>query len=121
MEVLASHLVTFNEEKCIFAAKTIEFVGFWLTTEGLSSLHSNVQVFLQLPEPTPPAQILSLLGMANFYGRFIPYYSEMIEPLCTLLKQDALWKWIPACSAAIGRLKTQLYCWPTLTYKALPL
>ncbi|KAM9385789.1 uncharacterized protein KZ484_007346 [Pholidichthys leucotaenia] len=101
MGVLASHSVTLNKEKCFLAEETTESVGFRLTVEGLSPRHSNVEGVLQLPKPTTPAQISSFLGMVNFYRHFIPHYSKMTEPLHALLKQDALWEWTPACSAAI--------------------
>ncbi|KAM9328473.1 uncharacterized protein KZ484_019859 [Pholidichthys leucotaenia] len=106
MEVLTKHGLTLNGEKCIFRAMTVKFVGFRLSTEGLNLLHSNIEAILQLPEPSCPIQFSSFLGMVNFYGRFIPRYSETIDPLHTLLKQDATWVWIPACSAAISELKT---------------
>ncbi|KAM9343933.1 trace amine-associated receptor 1-like [Pholidichthys leucotaenia] len=108
LTILQRHGVTLNGEKCIFAADTVEFVGFWLTGRGLPPLHSNVEAVLRIPDPSTPAQILSFLGMVNFYGRLIPRYSEMIEPLQALLKQDALWELTPACSAAVAKLKQQL-------------
>lgn len=45
-DVLARHTLTLNEEKCTFAASVIEFVGFCLSAEGLSPLHSNVEAVL---------------------------------------------------------------------------
>lgn len=51
LDVLASHNLTLNGEKCIFSAQAIEFVGFRLSAEGLRPLHSNVDAVLRLPEP----------------------------------------------------------------------
>ncbi|KAF3835719.1 hypothetical protein F7725_028277 [Dissostichus mawsoni] len=66
-----------------------EFVGFRLTADGLSPLHSNVEAVLRLPEPSCPAQISSFLGMTAYYLRFLPQYSSTTSPLRELLKQDA--------------------------------
>ncbi|KAM9318628.1 potassium voltage-gated channel subfamily E member 4 [Pholidichthys leucotaenia] len=63
MEVLAKHGLTLNGEKCISGAMTVEFMGFGLSAEGLSPLHSNIKVILQLPEPSYPTQLLSFLGL----------------------------------------------------------
>ncbi|KAF3854231.1 hypothetical protein F7725_022286 [Dissostichus mawsoni] len=49
-----------------------DFVGFRLTADGLSPLHSNVEAVLRLPEPSCPAQISSFLGMTAYYLRFLP-------------------------------------------------
>lgn len=55
--VLTSHNLTLNGEKCIFAVPAIEFVGFRLTADGLSPLHSNVEAMQHLPELSCPAQL----------------------------------------------------------------
>ncbi|XP_028327895.1 uncharacterized protein LOC114478812 [Gouania willdenowi] len=65
LDGLADHNLTLNGEKNIFAAPVIEFVGFRLTAEGLSPLHSNVDVNLRLPEPYCPAQLSSFLGITT--------------------------------------------------------
>ncbi|KAI3359428.1 hypothetical protein L3Q82_002935 [Scortum barcoo] len=67
LDVLAHHNLTLNGEKCVFAAPVIEFVGFRLSTSGLSPLHSNVDAILRLPEPSCPTQLSSFLGMTAFY------------------------------------------------------
>lgn len=116
LDVLASHNLTLNGEKCTFAAQAIEFVGFRLAADGLSPLHSNVDAVLRLPEPSCPAQLSSFLGMTAFYLRFLPHYSETTAPLRALLKQDAPWSWTPECSAAVHRLKLQLTSPPVLAH-----
>ncbi|KAM9314785.1 LOW QUALITY PROTEIN: sodium channel and clathrin linker 1-like [Pholidichthys leucotaenia] len=110
------HGVTLNGNKCVLVAETVDFVGFQLLGEGLKPLVSNVEAVHHLADPSSPAEISSFLGMVNFYGRFIPRYSETIEPLRALLKQDTPWVWTPACSAAVERLKQQLTLPPILAH-----
>lgn len=57
LETLNHHSLTLNGEKCIFAASAIEFVGFRLTSDRLSPLHSNVEAVLRVPEPSCPAHL----------------------------------------------------------------
>ncbi|KAJ8346671.1 hypothetical protein SKAU_G00280720 [Synaphobranchus kaupii] len=116
LDVLASHNLTLNGEKCIFAVPAIEFVGFRVTADGLSPLHSNVEAVLNLPEPSCPAQLASFLGMTAYYLRFLPQYSATTAPLRELLKKDATWAWAPACSAAVRQLKSQLTSPPVLAH-----
>jgi len=100
--------LTLNGEKCVFSVTAVEFVGFRLTAEGLSALHSNVDAVQHLPEPSCPAQVTSFLGMTAYYLRFFPQYSGTMAPLCELLKKDAPWVWTHACSEAVQQLKTHL-------------
>ena len=116
LNVLASHNLTLNGEKCIFAVPAIDFVGFHLTADGLSPLHSNVEAVQRLPEPSSPAHLASFLGMTAYYLRFLPEYSATTAPLRQLLKKDATWTWTPACSAAVRRLKLQLTSPPVLAH-----
>ena len=116
LDILSSHNLTVNEEKCNCAASAIVFVGFRLTSDGLSPLHSNVDAVLCLPEPSCPAQLSSFLGMTAYYLRFLPHYSETTAPLRALLKKDVPWSWTPPCSAAVRRLKSQLTSPPVLAH-----
>ncbi|KAF0039087.1 hypothetical protein F2P81_009571 [Scophthalmus maximus] len=108
LDVLTSHNLTLNGEKCIFAVSAVEFVGFRLTADGLSPLHSNVEAVQRLPEPSCPAQLASFQGMTAYYLRFLPEYSATTDLLRELLKKDAAWSWTPACSASVHHLKAQL-------------
>ena len=64
-EALAKHSLALNGSKCVFAVPAIEYVGFRLSTEGISPLQSNVEVILSVPEPTSAAQLASFLGMTG--------------------------------------------------------
>lgn len=74
--VLAEHNLTLNEEKCIFAAPATEFVGFRLTANGLSPLHSNVDVVLQLLEPSSPAQLF-FPSIRTLLHRYVPSLNKI--------------------------------------------
>ena len=69
--------------KCLFSVTAVKFVGFRLTTEGLSPLHSKVDAVQRLPEPTCPAQVASFLGMTTC--AYSPVRSEAVQQLKTQL------------------------------------
>lgn len=85
--------LTLNYEKCIFAVPVIEFMGFRLTADSLSPLHSDINPILRQPELSCPTQLSSSLGMSAYYLPFLPHYSNTTTPLRNLLKQDAPWSW----------------------------
>ncbi|XDV17018.1 hypothetical protein PO909_016473 [Leuciscus waleckii] len=92
-EALTKHSLTLNGSKCVFAVPAIEYVGFRLSTEGISPLQSNVEAILSVPEPTSAAQLASFLGMTGYYMKFMPQYSAITAPLHQLLRRDEPWVW----------------------------
>lgn len=68
---LAEHRHTLNDERCVFGASAIEYVGFRLSAEGMRLLHLNTKATLCVPEPTSPAQVASFLGMTAYYLQFL--------------------------------------------------
>ncbi len=116
---LSQHNLTLNMEKCLFAVPEVDFVGFHVSSEGLSPLHSNIEAIHQVPEPSSAAQVASFLGMTTYYMRFLPQYSTITYPLRQLLKKDAPWTWSSACSDAVRTLKELLTNPPVLAHFSL--
>jgi Reverse transcriptase (RNA-dependent DNA polymerase) len=61
-----------NAEKCIFGVRTMEFLGHQVSEKGIQPLHSHTAALLEHPLPTTIKQLQGLLGLINFYCRFIP-------------------------------------------------
>lgn len=116
VSALMAHNLTLNGEKCTFAASAIDFVGFRLTSRGISPLQSNIKAINKIPEPTSASQVASFLGMTAYYLRFLPQYSQTTAPLRQLLKKEEPWDWTAACSEAIRTLKSQLTTPPVLAH-----
>ena len=53
----------------------------------------KLDAIMDWPELTTLKQVQGFLGFANFYHRFIPSYSEMVEPLNQLTKKTQEWTW----------------------------
>ena len=76
-----------NAEKCMFGVEEVVFLGFRLSKEGIAPIMSHTEAILSLPDPQTPSQLSSFLGMAAYYLRFMPHYSDSTEPLRRLLTQ----------------------------------
>ena len=72
--------------KCHFSAREIDFLGYQVSTEGISMESSRVETILSWPEPESKHDILVFLGFANFYRRFITGFSRLAIGLTNLLK-----------------------------------
>ncbi|KAK7919301.1 hypothetical protein WMY93_010585 [Mugilogobius chulae] len=85
--------LTLNREKCEFNKTKLEFFGFIFSAGGVSADPKKVAAIQQAPNPKTPADIKSLLGMANYCSRFIKDFSSISEPLRKLTRQDTPWLW----------------------------
>ena len=53
----------------------------------------KIKPILEFPTPENVKQLQRIIGMTSWYRRFIPKFSEIMEPLHTLLKKGVEWKW----------------------------
>ncbi len=68
-------------EKCLFDQDQIEFLRFVISVQGISMASDKVQSLLQWPIPSTSTAVMSFLGLANFYKRFIKHFSKLAYPL----------------------------------------
>ncbi|EDN04910.1 hypothetical protein HCAG_08572 [Histoplasma mississippiense (nom. inval.)] len=72
--------------KCTFHATEIGFLGFVITTQGITVEKRRVDTILDWPEPRTINELQTFLGFVNFYRRFIYKFSIITAPLTELLK-----------------------------------
>ncbi len=83
----------------------VEFLGFRLSKEGIAPIMSHPEAILSLPDSQSPSQLSSFPGMAAYYLRFMPHYSDSTAPLCQLLRKDVPWDWTLACHEVVRIIK----------------
>ena len=64
-------------DKCEFHCDSCEYLGYMLSPDSLSMAQNKIQAIHDWPEPRKVRDIISFLGFANFYCRFIYSYSEI--------------------------------------------
>jgi hypothetical protein len=67
--------------KCTFSTKSVEFLGFIATPDGVVMDPERVRTITEWPEPSSYKDIQVFLGFANFYRRFVYNYSGIVRPL----------------------------------------
>ena len=78
--------LTIRLEKCTFGVKSIDFLGHNITSPGSISLLNKVNAITQFPKPQTIRSLQELLGMMNFYHRFVPNAATTLRPLYSALK-----------------------------------
>lgn len=79
------HGITINPEKCRFAKKEVEFLGYKVSAQGVVPLPAKVESITNFPLPANKGQLRRFLGMLNFYRRCLPKTAEVQQVLNRLV------------------------------------
>ena len=108
LQSLAQHDVVINGEKSSFSVEAVEFVGHRVLPQGVSPLQSHVETISRLDTPTSLNELRRLLGAPGFYRKFVPRFSDIVEPLNELMRGDTDFVWSDQRQQAFEQLKTAL-------------
>ncbi|KAF7644963.1 hypothetical protein LDENG_00213030 [Lucifuga dentata] len=105
-----------SSKKLQFRAREVRFHGHVLTAEGLRLDPKKVRVIQDMPHPTDTKGVQRLIGFINYLSKFMPWLSEVCEPLRRLLDKDVTWHWLPKQEAAVEEIKQFVTAVPVLKY-----
>ena len=74
-----------NAEKCIIAARELDFLGHHISQSGITPLIDKVSAIQNFQPPKTVRALRKYLGMLNFYRQFLPHIAETLKPLHALL------------------------------------
>ncbi|MBW0475320.1 hypothetical protein O181_015035 [Austropuccinia psidii MF-1] len=75
--------------KCVFHVSSLEYLGYFVSSDGLKMDNSKVKQILNWPQPKNIKALQLFLGFANFYCGVIKNYSKKIIALTYLLRKDS--------------------------------
>ena len=76
----------------------------------------KVDVIQQWPTPTCVTELQSFLGSVNYLCKFIPYLSDLRQPLLELLKSNNEFYWTQVHEKAFNQLKEAIATGVTLQF-----
>lgn len=103
-------------EKCEFFVNETDFLGLWITPEGVSMDKHKVEAIREWPTPKNVKDIQTFLGFANFYRRFIKDFARTSLPITALLRKESPWNWSKDCQAAFDTLRQLFTSAPVLIH-----
>ena len=92
----------------------MEYFALVLDREGIPSSPAKVQAVFKVCEPENRTELQSFLGLVNYYRKFIPNMSILVNPLNQLLSKDTPWCWCKECKVSFQALKDTL-AWSNLS------
>ena len=86
LERLRQHGLVLNGEKCVWGQPTVEYLGHVVSARGLSPLPGRLDAIRAFPRPGTVKQMLTFLGMVNFYRKFMKNAALVLKPLTDALR-----------------------------------
>jgi hypothetical protein len=97
-----------------FWLKEVAFLGHIVTDGGIKVDPGKISEILNWKQPKDASKIISFLGLAGYYRRFIEGFSKLVKPLTSLLEKGKEFKWDEACQKCFEELKKRLTTAPIL-------
>lgn len=113
LQTLQDHQLFAKHSKCSFGARKVEYLGHFVTKEGVSTDPNKIRAIQEWPTPSTVKQLHSFLGLTGYYQRFIHNYGIICRPLHDLLRKDAF-IWSNVAEDAFQQLKQALTTAPVL-------
>ncbi|KAJ8049035.1 hypothetical protein HOLleu_01585 [Holothuria leucospilota] len=111
---LAKANLTVNLVKSEIACAHVVYLGHVVGQGKVRPIKAKVEGIDKFPAPTDKRQLMRFLGMAGYYRRFCPNFSDIAAPLTKLLKKSEKFDWTDDCQAAFELLKKALMSSPVL-------
>ncbi|CAM4520045.1 unnamed protein product [Caretta caretta] len=108
--------LTVKAKKCQIGLNRVTYLGHQVGQGTISPLQAKVDTIQKWPVPKSKKQVQSFLGLAGYYRRFVPQYSQIAAPLTDLTKkkQPNAVQWTEKCQKAFNKLKATLMSDPVL-------
>ena len=103
-------------KKCHLVKQEVKYLGYVVSNAGVCADVDKVRAVQDFPRPQNLKQLRSFLGLASYYRRFIPKFSQVAAPLYALTKKDAPYQWNSSCQDTFEQLKQKLIQAPVLAF-----
>ena len=116
LERLKSANLTVKPSKCKFAKAKVIYLGHVIGGGEVSPDPFKLEAVSAFPKPVTKKDVRAFLGLAGYYRRFIPSFSEITAPLSDLTKKNLpeIVKWDESCNKAFQTAKEALTNKPVL-------
>jgi hypothetical protein len=94
-----------NASKSFFGREELEYLGYWITQEGIKPLSKKVEAINNIAPPTTQKQVRTFIGMVNYYRDMWIRRSETLAPLTALTSKKVKFKWTDVEQKAFDTMK----------------
>ena len=99
-----------NAEKSFFGRPETEYLGYWVTREGVKPLSQKIEAVLHMKTPANTRDVRKFVGLVNYYRDMFARRAHLLAPLTKLTSTKTKFKWtdveqkaFEAVKRAVGR------------------
>lgn len=86
LKQLIKHNIKLKPEKCSFLQKSVKFLGYKISGNGLEIDESRIRCIKLYPRPKNVQEVQRFCGFANFYRKWVYDFAQTAKPLYNLCK-----------------------------------
>lgn len=116
LQLLRENNLKLKTEKCQFLRKEVVYLGHVCSEDGARPDPHKVKCVTELSPPRSVKEIQSVMGLFNYYRKFIDGMAEIALPITTLTKKGTKFVWDENCQLAFKKLKEVITTAPLLIY-----
>src|SRR5687768_3552368 len=82
-----------NMSKSLFCQTELEYLGYWITRNGIQPVTKKVEAIQKLKVCTNMKQLQCFIGIINYYCDIWPQHLLILAPLTALTSAKVKWNW----------------------------
>jgi len=94
-----------NAVKSFFGRTELEYLGYWITQNGVKPLNKKVEAITNLAPPTTRKAVRRIIGLVNYYRDMWKQRSHILSPLTALTSVKVPWRWTDIEQKAFEKIK----------------
>ena len=106
LQKLAEAGLKVNVEKSFFGQAECEYLGYWVTREGIRPQAKKVEAIEKIEAPKTVRQIRRFVGLCNYYRDLWPRRAETLAPLTRLCSKNKKFVWTETEQKAFETMKS---------------
>lgn len=113
-EMIKAENIKLKGSKCEIAKQAINYLGFRISPNKIEPINSKIQAIKDLTPPHDLRSLRGFLGKTNYYHKFIPNRTEILQPLYEIAKKNSTFRWTKEAQQAFDTVKRILISEPAL-------
>ena len=100
--------ITLNLQKCVYKVQKLEWLGAVISKDGVQMSEKKIEAITKLKLPTNVSELWSVLGLFQHYSKYIPDFTDVVEPLRRLTRDNVLFVWTKSQTISFEKIKSLL-------------
>ena len=99
-----------------FVKSQLEYSGHLVSVQGKSIMKLKVQAIMDLFPTANLTEAHYMINLISYYRKFFPVFSDRVQPLNEVTKNNIPFKWMKLCQQSLDYVKQVFNSTPILVY-----